>query len=340
VCIIGTHPVRKKAVPRRGHTNLSSALKVTPNQRSVALGYLAALAAVVFTSAYAAVTRVSVTTTLTPADLLMIRFGVSGLLFAPYLLWRASDIPRHIWLVGILLSFFHGWGMVGCVIFGLQFAPASHSAALGPGTVSVWIAVFNFLWYGIRVHRLRIIAIAVIVAGVALLLVGSLGGLSTARALTGDILFLAAPALAAAYLIYVQHNQINPILGVALVSTYSGVILLPWYLLIAHSTIVNASVTDIAWQIVFQGLLMGCGVFFAINYAAVTVGSQITGVLFALIPVLGMLSSLAITNDPASPTEWASIVAISIGVAVGAWPKLSTTGVQPLPKTDPARTPE
>src|SRR6266446_2472329 len=95
------------------------ALKVTASQRSVVLGYLAAVVAVVITSVYPAVTRVSVTATLTPADLLMLRLGVAGVLLAPYLLWKASDIPRDIWLAGIRLSFFHGWGMAGCVIFGL-----------------------------------------------------------------------------------------------------------------------------------------------------------------------------------------------------------------------------
>jgi drug/metabolite transporter (DMT)-like permease len=298
------------------------ALKVASGQRHVVLGYVAAVVAVVFTSVYPAVTRVSVTTTLTPADLLMLRLGVAGVLFAPYLLWKAQDIPRNIWLAGIRLSFFHGWGMAGCVIFGLQFAPASHSAALGPGTISAWVAAMNFLFYGVTVNRQKLSAIAAIIVGVALLLVGSVGGLSTANALTGDALFLAASALGAIYLVYVQHRQLNPILGAALVSTYSAVILLPWYLLFAKSALATASATEIGWQVVFQGLLMGTGVFLAINYAVLTVGSQTVGVLFALVPVLGMLSSLALTNDPVLPSEWAAIAAISFGVLVGAWPKL------------------
>jgi hypothetical protein len=51
-------------------------------ERSVGLGYLAAIVAVVIASIYPAVTRVAVTATLAPADLLMIRLGVSGILFA------------------------------------------------------------------------------------------------------------------------------------------------------------------------------------------------------------------------------------------------------------------
>src|ERR1700693_1949281 len=118
-------------------------LRMVLNRHPVVLGYLAALAAVAITSTYPAVTRVSVTTTLTPADLLMLRMGVSGLLFAPCLAWKAARISPGLWSAGMPLSFFHGWGMAGCTIFGLQFAPASHSAALGPGTISVWIALLG-----------------------------------------------------------------------------------------------------------------------------------------------------------------------------------------------------
>jgi drug/metabolite transporter (DMT)-like permease len=236
-----------------------AALKTSVDRQPIALGYLAALAAVVVTAAYPAVTRVSVTTTLTPADLLMLRFGVSALLFAPYLLWSAAEIPRRVWSVGFPLSFFQGWGMAGCAIFGLQYAPASHSAALGPGTISVWIAALGFLVYRINVDRARTLTLAVIVTGIALILASSFGGLSTAQALAGDAMFLAASILGAAYLVYLQQHRFDPILGAALVSTYSAVILLPWYLLAANSALESAPVAEIIWQLIFQGILMGCG---------------------------------------------------------------------------------
>lgn len=295
--------------------------QATRVQHSAALGLLAACAAVTFMATYPAVTRLSVTATLTSADLLILRLGISGLVFAPYLIWKAKDVPRSNWYVGIKLSFFHGWGMAGCVIFGLQFAPASHSAALGPGAISAWIAAMNFLLYGVTIGREKTWAISGIVFGVGLMLTGSFGGLSTANAVTGDVLFLAASALGAIYLTYMQHHKLDPVLGAALVSTYSAIILLPWYLLLAHSAFAAASIAEIAWQIVFQGLLMGCVVSLAINYAVLAVGSQTVGMLCALVPVLGMLSSIAITSDPVLPREWAATAAISLGVFFGARPK-------------------
>jgi drug/metabolite transporter (DMT)-like permease len=280
-------------------------------------GYLAALFAAAISGAYPAVTRVSITTTLTPADLLMLRLGISAILFAPFLVYKSGAIPRHVWSMGLPLSFFHGWGMAGCVIFGLQFAPAGHSAALGPGTISLWIAALGFLLYGAHLDRAKIAAVALIVAGMALILSSSFGGLSTAHALVGDAMFLAASMLGAAYLVYVQQHKLNPVLAAALVSTYSAAILLPWYLLAANSALTRAPSGEIVWQVIFQGILMGGGVFLAINYAVLRIGSQTAGVIFALIPVLGMLFSLAITNDPVSPIEWVAITAISLGVAIG-----------------------
>jgi drug/metabolite transporter (DMT)-like permease len=289
-------------------------------------GYSAAFFAVLLTALYPAVTRLSITTTLAPADLLFLRLGVAGIILSSYLIWKAKFIRRDVWVAGLYLSFFHGWGMAGCVIFGLQFAPASHSAALGPGVISAWIAGANFLFYGVKVSPQKLIAILAIVLGVLLLLVGSFG--RDVTTLLGDTMFLSASALGAIYLVYIQHRQLNALLGAALVTTYSAAIILPWYLLFAKSALATAPISEIAFQAFFQGILMGCCVFSAINYATLKIGSQAVGVLFALVPVLGLLSSIAITDDPVMREEWLAIVIISVGVFIGARPITSRARIQ------------
>jgi drug/metabolite transporter (DMT)-like permease len=292
----------------------------TASGKGVALGYVAAFTVVLVTSAYPAVTRLGVGTTLTPADLLLFRLGVSGLLFAPYLVRHASEIRTSDWLSALPLSFLHGWGMAGCVIFGLQFAPASHAAALGPGAIAAWIALIGFVAYRIQVDARRLAGIAIIVAGVALILVASYHGQSLAHAIVGDGLFLAASALGATYLVYIQRRRLDPILAAALVCVASAMVVGPWHYFFAESTIGSAPLTDLAWQLVFQGVVFGCGVFFAINYAVLAVGSQTVGVLSALVPVVGALCAMLIVGDRVSTLEWMAIAAISAGVAVGCIP--------------------
>jgi drug/metabolite transporter (DMT)-like permease len=289
-------------------------------RKGVALGYIAAFTVVLILSAYPAVTRLGVATTLTPADLLLFRLGVSGLLFVPYLVRHAHEIRKADWLSALPLSFLHGWGMAGCVIFGLQFAPASHAAALGPGAIAAWIALIGFVAYRIEVDHKRLAGIAIIIAGVALILVASYRGESLANAIVGDTMFLAASALGATYLVYIQRRRLDPILAAALVCVASAMVVGPWHYFFATSAIASAPLSDLAWQVVFQGIVFGCGVFFAINYAVLAVGSQTVGVLSALVPVVGALCAMLIVGDRISDLEWMAIASISAGVAVGCVP--------------------
>ncbi|HVN36157.1 MAG TPA: DMT family transporter [Casimicrobiaceae bacterium] len=297
------------------------------DRKSMLLGYAAALAVVLVTAAYPALTRSSVTTTLTPADILLFRLGASGLLFVPYLVLHAHEIRRCEWLAALPLSFLHGWGMAGCVVFGLQYAPASHAAALGPGAIAAWIALIGFVAYRIEVDSKRLAGIAVIVGGVALILAASYRGHSLATAVIGDAMFLAASALGATYLVYIQRRRLDPVLAAALVCVASAMVVAPWHYFFAASAIASARPEELAWQIVFQGVVFGCGVAFAINYAVLAVGSQTVGVLSALVPVLGALCALWIADDRVSGLEWIAIAAISSGVAMACLP---ARGVLPL----------
>ena len=290
------------------------------DRKPMALGYFAALAAVFITAVYPALTRLSVTTTLTPADLLLFRLGGSGLLFAPFLVMRAHEIRRADWLASLPLSFLHGWGMAACVVFGLQFAPASHAAALGPGAIAAWIALVAFIAYGIHVHFRKLAGIAIIVVGVGLILIASYRGLSVPTAMIGDAMFLLASALGASYLVYIQRRRLNPVVAAALVCVASAMIVVPWHYALATSTIATAPMREIVWQLLFQGVLVGCCAFFALNYATLAIGSQTVGVLSALVPVIGALCSMLITRDPISSLEWTAIVVISVGVAIASLP--------------------
>jgi drug/metabolite transporter (DMT)-like permease len=289
--------------------------------RVLAVGYVSALAAVIITGVYPALTRLSIaTTTLTPADLLLFRFGVSAVLFVPVLVLRVRAIPKAYWLAAISLSFLQGWGMAACVIFGLQFAPASHAAALGPGAIAAWITLIGFMAYGIHVHSQRLVGISVIAGGVALILFASYSGVSISTALAGDGMFLLASALGATYLVYIQRRRFDPVVAAALVCVASAMVVIPWHHAFATSAIATAPVREIVWQVVLQGVLIGCCASLALNYATVTIGSQTVGVLSALVPVIGAVCSMAFTGDAISITEWSAIAVISAGVAIASMP--------------------
>lgn len=286
--------------------------------RSKVLGYLAALIGVALTATYPAMTRPSFVGTLTGADLFALRVCISAMLFAPYLVWKAREVPRKLWLAGVPLSFVQGWGMAALVIGGLQFAPASHASSLGPGTLSASVALIGFLIYGIRVERYQFFGMGVIVGGVLLILLSSGSyGAAIEQVLIGDAMFIAASVFGAVYLLAVQQYKISPMLCAAIVSVYSAVVVLPWYIFVASSQLGSASAFEIGIQVVVQGVLRGGVCFVAVNFAVSTIGSQKTSTLYALLPALGLISSISIADDPASWMDWTAVAMITGGVLGG-----------------------
>jgi drug/metabolite transporter (DMT)-like permease len=295
--------------------SLRAEIQTTPSQRRTA-GYAAAIVAVLITSSYPALTRLSVTTSLTPADLLMFRFGVGALLFAPMLIFRLPRITRAEWRSALPLSFLQGWGMAALVVFGLEFGPASHAAALGPGAIGAWVAVVAFIGYGVRLSSRKLVGIIIILSGIGLIVVASYRGLSLDTAMIGDAMFLTASALGATYLVTVEHRRLDPVLSAGLVCMTSALIILPWHYFFGASTIASAPIAEIVWQLMFQGVLFGGAAFLALNYAIRLIGSQNVGVLSAMVPVIGGLCSSLIAHDAISDVEWAGIATISLGVVV------------------------
>src|SRR6266550_2040284 len=288
----------------------------TVPQRRTAIGYAAAIIAVLITSAYPALTRLSVTTSLTPDDLLLFRFGIGALLFAPLLVLRFRRIRRAEWRSALPLSFLQGWGMAALVVFGLQFAPASHAAALGPGAIGAWVAIVAFVCYGVRLSSRKLVGIIIIVSGIGSIVLASYRGFSLDTAMIGDAMFLTASALGATYLVTVEYRRLDPVLSAGLVCMISAMIILPWHFFFGNSTIASAHLAEIAWQIVFQGVLFGGVAFLALNYAIRFIGSQNVGILTAMVPVIGGVCSLVIVGDPITNVEWIGIATISAGVVV------------------------
>jgi drug/metabolite transporter (DMT)-like permease len=202
-------------------------------------------------------------------------------------------------------------------IAGLQFAPAGHASALGPGFVPVWVMLWRRLGYGARPGRLQAVGLAMIALG-ALALVGySSWSVWGSGMVFGDLFFLLSSALAAAYLVYVQQHEVDPTQAAALVAVYSGIVggllLLAWP---APSALWAAPPSELLVQAVFQGVGMGaCAVLFA-SHAALQLGSQRFAVFIAAIPVLSLVLGWMIVGDRVHPAEAVAVALVSSGIVL------------------------
>jgi drug/metabolite transporter (DMT)-like permease len=280
-------------------------------------GYLAAAVAVLIAASYPVATRAGVTASFTPQELVTLRFGVGALLFLPYLALHFRTIGRATWLQGVPLTLFQGAGMGALVICGLQLAPASHAAALGPGANPAWVALLGFLVFARRPPARIVLGAVLCAAGVAVLALWSASG-HNASVLVGDAMFLGASALGALYVLQLRRWGVGAIQGAAIVSLYSAIAVVPWYLWSAPEPLWRVAPLELLWQTLWQGLLIGCVALVALNHAIAKLGAERSSALSALVPVVSATLALIFLREVPSTTEVGAFLAISAGVSIGA----------------------
>jgi drug/metabolite transporter (DMT)-like permease len=282
-------------------------------------GYWAAGVAVLIWASYPVATRAGVTGSFAPQELVALRFGVGALLFMPYLLMHFRAISRAAWLRGVSLTVFQGAGMGALVICGLQFAPANHAAALGPGVSPAWVALLGFLIFARRPSARIIVGATLCAIGVLALACWSAAA-QDAAVLAGDAMFLAASALGALYVLQLRKWGVGAIQGAAIVSVYSAIVVVPWYLWSAPESLWRVAPLELLWQTLWQGVLIGCVALVALNHAIARLGAERSSALVALVPVLSAVLALVFLGEVPSMAEIAAFLAISAGVSVGAAP--------------------
>jgi len=280
-------------------------------------GYLAAALAVCICAAYPVATRAGVTGSFAAEDLVALRFGVGALLFLPYLLLRFRTIGRRTWLRGLLLALFQGAGMGALVIGGLQFAPATHQAALGPGVSPAWVALLGFLVFARRPSA-RIVVGGTLCALGVLALTGWSSVREAPMVLIGDLMFLAASALGALYVLQLRRWGGSAIQAAAIVSVYSAAVVVPWHLCCAAEPLWRAAPLELLWQTLWQGVLIGCVALVALNHAIARLGAERSSAMVALVPALTAIFALIFLGEVPSGAEIAAILAISAGVSIAA----------------------
>ena len=131
-------------------------------------------------------------------------------------------------------------------------------------------------------------------------------------------MFLAASALGALYVLQLRSWGANAIQAAAIVTLYSALAVVPWHLQSAPGTLWQVAPLALLWQILWQGVLIGCIALIALNHAIARLGPDRASALVALVPALSAVLGLLFLGEVLSSTEIAAILAISAGVSIGA----------------------
>ncbi|MEO1312677.1 MAG: DMT family transporter, partial [Pseudomonadota bacterium] len=227
------------------------------DRRGVIIGVLAWLATAGIVTSWQLATRWGVTTTLTPLDLALLRYGIPGLIFAPLLWSRGTFAADRPWWTTALIVFGGGlpFGLLGMA--GAQFAPAAHMGALLPGSMPLFVAVLSAIILGERYDRMRLTGLVLIVLAVFCITGGTLvDGLGPATAL-GDGLFLLAGVSWAIYTVAFRQSGLDAWHAAAIICGWSTLLVVPLWYLSPGTGLWGAPRPDILVQVVVQGLLAG-----------------------------------------------------------------------------------
>ncbi len=282
--------------------------------RNLLLGLLAASAAIVIGSGWQLVSRYGVTTTLGPVDLALMRYGIPALLLGP-LHFRRGFLPPTASRRALVVMVLGGGLPFGLLVLaGARWAPAAHIGVVLAGSVPLFTVVAAWALRGERIGRWRALGLACITCGMLVFAQGSLGDASSSW--RGDILFVAAAVLWAAYSLSFKLCGMTPWQGAAFVNGCSTVLLLPLLIGFGLPKLVSAPWHDIAIQALAQGLI--AGVLGVVVYTATIarLGASSASLTLALVPVVTTLGAAWMLHEPITSATLFALALVVPGVAL------------------------
>ena len=288
--------------------------------RQVTLAFAGALfASVIFGGNFVA-GRQAALAGLSPGDLVALRYGVSGLIFLPFLLrFGLHNLGGAGWTRGLLIAAMIGGPYFYTVMTGLHYTPASHGVVLNPGATPIASLVFGYLLLRLRPPRMVYVAVPLMLAGLTLV-AGAGFAAEGPGAWRGDVLLLGTGLAYGLFMVLMRRWGIPALQATSIVAVLSGAGWLPVYLLRGdYSRLIHAGWPEVLGQALFQGLLVSGLAVFLYARAVVILGPGRAGLFPALVPVFGTVLATLVLGEPLSGEQLGGVFAVCTGLLLGVW---------------------
>ncbi len=198
----------------------------------------------------------------------------------------------------------------------LEVVPAGRSSVL-QFTMPLWVALIMAAVLRVRLARREVLALAVGIAGIALLLNPAAIDWGSGGQLAGSAALLVSAAFWALTTIHVKHHR------------WAGtpLTLLPWQLLVAIVPLVVLTLLlengrSITWEpmtvavLLFSGPLATGFAVWANQSLTIVLGPLVAGTALLAVPVVGLASGALLLGEPVSALDLAGFVLTLAGVAL------------------------
>lgn len=282
------------------------------NRRQI-VGALFGLSAVSIWASWMSITRLGVTTTLSPWDITALRFSTAGLVLLPVVFRDGLALDKLGWRGLFILVLGAGAPYVLVASYGLRFVPASHAGVLIPGVMPLYVALLARHVLKEHFDRPRLIGFSLIFL-VAFLVAYQVVEQGGGTSVVGVACFMMAAFMWAAFTVTMRLAQLAPLHATSLVSVFSAIGFLPLYLSMPDHSLLEAPLMDIAIQAVYQGLIATVLALYLYGQCISMLGASRGASFGALVPPLSALFAIPMLGEWPSSTDWIAILVVSVGV--------------------------
>lgn len=264
-------------------------------------------------SGFALTVRAVSASSLSIADVMLIRFSVPLVLLTPWVLSSWHEV-KNIRLPDIMFVLLGGVPFLLLAAFGASTVPAAYVGTILTGTPVFFAALLSFILYRQRISLRKFAALILILFGIATMIGGHAQAIPNSL-LYGVGLLLMASLIWAGYTLGLKSTTLTPI-AIAIVLSYSSFFLT---LVVVLSGMMDTNIGSVSFDevlpfILVQGLGVGVVSTIAFSYAVKQLGSIRTLLLGSLSPGLTAILAALILKESLSVIMICGIVLSTIGV--------------------------
>lgn len=279
-----------------------------------AFGFLAITVAVTIWAGFALSMRSMAMTNLTTADVALLRFIVPAVALLPFVPARLAVLRSVSWTAAAMVVLGAGVPFFFLAAVGAKATSATHVGALVAGTAPLSAVLVKRCFYGFAVSAKLALSLAVIVAGVALM-VSALPLREGGQMLAGIGALLLASLCWGFNTVGLQRLKIDAV-GAAIILVYPSLFAVVALIGfdVVDSRLSQAAVSEMLPFILVQGVAVGIVSTLAYSLAIQQLGSSLSAAIGSLAPALACVMAIPLLGEMPNVATLVAVVIIVVGV--------------------------